>query len=317
MSTFAFFTDTFALIPLWRLSLHTGSDLRILVGLGALIAGLLFASLPRGFARLAVPIAIAAFLVVSSRSVFNQVTFISTSTRHAGGLVGDPSWIDHAVGRNSRVEFLYTTDIDRDQHILWQAEFWNRSVRRVFGVTSQDPTIPDVTAPLDAATGRIVPNLSASSPDARPRYVVAATGFGVAGRRIAQSAFLSLYRVPPPLGLASAVTGLQPDFWTGATADYTNFRGLPSRRLNVLVWRPALKGPSAAHVTVTVRPLRVGPTWVTQHWTLQNGKRHLFKLPLRSGPFRVHLAVDPTFVPTQYGQTDTRTLGVQASFGLP
>src|SRR5205823_873500 len=90
------------------------------------------------------------------------------------GLAGDPSWIDHAIGKNKRVEFLYTTDIDVDQHILWQDEFWNRSVRRVFGVTSQDPSIPDVTAPLDAS-GRIIPQLPASSLDGPPPATVTAT----------------------------------------------------------------------------------------------------------------------------------------------
>jgi hypothetical protein len=320
ISTGAFFTDTYSLIPLWRLSslLSGGAgDARILTGLGALAAVILFASLPRRWATLAVPAAVAAFLMLSAGSVFAQITFISSQTRHAGGLTGDPSWIDHAVGKNARVEFLYTTDIDRDQHILWEAEFWNRSVRRVFGVTSQDPSIPDVTAPLNAATGRIEPSLPAGSPDANPRYVVSATGFGVAGKRIATRGFLSLYRVEPPVGVASLVTGVQPDAWTGATADYTSFRSSGSRRLNVLVWRPKLSGPPPAHVTVTVRGVRGGSAWETERWTVQNGTRHLFRLRLRPGAFHVHLAVDPTFVPSQYGQTDTRTLGVQVSFSLP
>jgi hypothetical protein len=68
---------------------------------------------------------------------------------------------------------------------------------------------------------------------------------------------------------------------------------------------------------VTVNPLRGGSTTETKHWTLQNGTRHLFALRLPRGPFRVQLAVDPTFVPSQYGLTDTRTLGVQTSFGVP
>jgi hypothetical protein len=85
----------------------------------------------------------------------------------------------------------------------------------------------------------------------------------------------------------------------------------------VLVWSPPISGPPAAHVTVTVRPLGSGSAWETERWTLQNGKRHLFALPLKPGPYRVRLSVDPTFVPTQYGQTDTRTLGVQASFNAP
>jgi hypothetical protein len=312
--------DTFGLVPFIRLNevLNGGvSETRTLIGIGAICAAILFAVVPRTAAVWAVPAAVAAFLMVSSGSVFAKVTYIASSARHAGGLVGDPSWIDHAVGRDARVQFLYTTDIDANPHILWQAEFWNRSVRRVYGVTSHDPSIPDVNAPLDAATGRIKPDLPAGTPDANPRYVVAASNVAVAGKRIAQAGFLSLYRVTPPLGLSSLLTGVQPDAWTGATADYTRFSTRGSRRLNVLIWRQQLSGPPPAHVTVTVGAARGGPAWETERWTLQNGKRHLFALRLRPGPFHVHLAADPTFVPSQYGLADTRTLGVRVSFSVP
>jgi hypothetical protein len=313
-------TDTFGIVPFIRLgeALNGGaSEVRTLIGIGAICAAILFAAVPRTAALWAVPAALAGFLVLSSGSVFAKETYIASATRHAGALGNDPSWIDHAVGRNARVEFLYTTDIDRDQHILWQSEFWNRSLRRVFGVTSNDPSIPDVTAPVDPASGRIRPNLPDGSPDARPRYVVAASGVAVAGKRLAQNGFLSLYRVREPLGLSSLVSGLQPDAWTGLDATYTSFRGSGSRRLNVLVWRPAISGPPPAHVTVAVGPLGSGSAWETRRWTLQNGKRHLFALHLKPGPYRVRLSVDPTFVPSQYGQVDTRTLGVQASFNSP
>lgn len=318
VSTGAFFTDTLGLIPLWRLTTVIAGgagDARILVAAGALLAGILFASLPRRWARFVLPAAVAGYLMLASASVFAQVTFISRNTRHAGGLTGDPAWIDHAVGKNSRVEFLYTTDINVDQHILWQSEFWNRSVRRVFGVTSQDPSIPDVTAPLDPATGRIKPVLPAGDPDLRPRYVVAASSVPVAGKRIAASGFLALYRVQPPLGLAGLVTGVQPDTWTGPTATYTSYRGSHGRRIKVTISRPKLTGPPPARVTAVVGTAGLGKTYGTQRWTLQNGTRHVFELPLRAGPFEIQLSVSPTFVPTQYGLTDMRTLGVQVTFG--
>ena len=313
-------TDTFGLVPFIRMGevLNGGAnEVRTAIGIGAICAGILFAVVSRRVALWGIPLAVAAFLTISSGSVFAKETYIASNTRHAGGLAGDPSWIDHAIGRNARVEFLYTTDIDRDQHILWQNEFWNRSVRRVFGVTSQDPSIPDVTAPLDPATGRITPDLPASSPDRRPQYVIAAAGVAVAGKRIAQSGFLSLYRVTPPLGLGTFASGVTPDAWTGSSASYTSFRGSPGRRVKVLIWRPPLNGPPPAHVTVMVGGLRSGGAWATQHWTLSNGKRHLFVLPLRAGAFQVRVAVDPTFAPSQYGYTDTRTLGVQVSFNPP
>jgi hypothetical protein len=313
------------LVPFIRLSevLNGGvSEARTLIGLGAICAGILFAVVPRRIALWAIPIAVGGYLVLASGSVFGKVTYIANAARHAGGLVGDPSWIDHTVGPNQRVQFLDTVEIP-DPHILWQTQFWNRSVRRIFGVTSNDPSIPDVTASLDPKTGRIHANLPAGSPDRNPRYVVAAPNVAVAGRKIGQAGFLNLYRVTPPLGLTSATSGIQPDAWTGSLASYTDYRGNRGRRLKLLVWRPELKGPAPAHVRVRIGSVRsangapgLGTVWATRTWTVKNGTRHLFTLPIRREPFQVQLAVDPTFVPSNYGLADTRTLGVQASFGL-
>ncbi|HEY6836879.1 MAG TPA: hypothetical protein VI142_10585 [Gaiellaceae bacterium] len=320
ISSGAFHTDTFGLFPVWRLSLHFSgglADVRILLGLGALVAGLLFACLPRRWARVAVPVAVAGFLVLSAESVFGQVTFLSSSTRLAGGLTGDPSWIDHAIGKNKRVEFLYTTDIDANPHVLWQSEFWNRSVRRVFGVNAEVPSIADVIAPLDAASGRIVPQLPAGSPDVKPRYVVAASNVHVNGAPLAHAGQLSLFRVRPPLRLATITSGITQDGWTSPSAVYTRFIPAPrGAHVVVAVSRPPLNGPPPARVTVTVAPLSGGRVWQQQSWTLRNGATHHFDLPVRHAPFQVRLAVTPPFVPSQFGYADTRTLGVHATIGL-
>jgi hypothetical protein len=326
VSSPALFNDTFGLIPVYRLTTILGgqsADVRILVAAGALLAVILFAGLPRVWASVAVPAAVGGFLLLSSGSVFAQVTFLSRATRHAGGLAGDPSWIDHAVGKNARVEVLDTTDL-ADPHIVWQAEFWNRSVRRVFGVTSQDPSIPDVTAPLDTSTGRIQPGLPPSSPDLKAPYVVAAASLDPAGTGLARAGALELYRVRQPLGLAGVSSGVYPDAWMGSAATYTRYRAAPHGQLRVLVWRPKLSGPPPAHVRVSIGRLRVsngtpkmGTPWATQSWTVRNGTRHLFTLPLRRVPAQVQVTVSPTFSPTQYGSSDTRALGVLVSFGLP
>lgn len=316
ISSQALFTDTFGLIPLYRLQLlHTGpGDLPVVVGLAALAAGILFASVPRRWARLAAPIAIAAFLVYSSRSVYNQVTFIGDSTRHAGGLVGDPSWIDHAIGKDSRAEFLYTTDIDRNQHMLWQAEFWNRSVRRVFGVTSQDPSIPDVTAPLDYGNGRITPGLPAGDSDAKPRYVVAAANLDVDGTRIAHAGFLALTRVKGPLRLASSTLGVSSDGWTAGWGDYLRYAAPPpGTRVTVTLARPGAKGAQPAKVTLKVGRLlsingaaHLGSVWAQRQVTIRGDATSTFSFPVRPEPFIVQLAISPTF----------RGLGVMPTFAV-
>jgi hypothetical protein len=91
--------------------------------------------------------------------------------------------------------------------------------------------------------------------------------------------------------------------------------------MKVLVWRPPLSGPPPARVRVAIGSVRaangaaeLGRIWATRSWTVRNGTRHLFTVPVRNEPFQVRLTVDPTFVPSQYGLSDTRTLGVQVSF---
>src|SRR5215211_1907261 len=211
--TIALDNSTFGLIPLERLGERLGgdqADTQVVVAAGMLLAGLLFASVPREVARLAIPVVLLTFLTISTISVFGRVDVVSTHARHAGGLHGDPSWIDHAIGENARAEFLYTTAIDRDPHALWQTEFWNESVRRVSAVTSQDPSIPDVDTWVDPGTGRIIPILRRDSPDHAPRYAVSTHNVEVAGSRLERNGFLVLYRVSPPLRLASLATGIDP-----------------------------------------------------------------------------------------------------------
>jgi hypothetical protein len=316
--TVALYNDTFGLIPLWRLTGRLGNvaETEVFVGLGMLLAGLLFASLPRRFAIVAIPVSILAFFIASTNSVFGTVEFLSAATRHAGGLSGDPSWIDDTIGKNARAEFLYTSEIS-DPHTLWQSEFWNRSVHRVFGVTSQDPSIPDVTAPLDPATGRIEPGLPAGSPDVRPRYVVAASSVDVDGELLARNGSLSLYRVRPPLRLASLSSGVMPDRWVGASATYTSYVLPPgAKHVDVLLERHGIAGPPPARVRVSVGPVGGTTVWKTDTGTVQNGGGQRFSLPVRRAPFQVRLSTSPTFSPSQFGSPDTRQLGVRASFSV-
>jgi hypothetical protein len=323
--TGSIYNDTFGLIPLWRSMIRLGGDLgetKILLAVGVLAVGLLFACVSRRVAMPLIAAAVLGFFVVSTNTVFGTVEGISAAARHSGGLVGDPSWIDHTVGKKSRVEFLYTTNIDVDQHILWQAEFWNRSLRRVFGVTSQDPSIPDVTAPLDPITGRITPALPADSPDRRPRYVVGVSGLDV-GRPIASAGFLSLYRVRQPLGLVSRTDGLQPDGWTGSDVTYNRFV-VPGNRpayVDVSLSRAGIVGPPPAHVSIVVRRVKlvggsatVGRVSARSRLIVRNGTSRTVRLLAPRPPFRVDVHVAPTFSPAQYGSTDNRQLGVRIRF---
>jgi hypothetical protein len=317
--TQALFNDTYGLIPVWRLTQRLGSleETTLVLAACALMLGLLFAAVPRRAALVLVPVTVMAFLVFSTNSVLGTVRFLSVATRHAGGLQGDPSWVDHAIGKDKRVEVLYTTDF-ADPHVAWQAEFWNRSVRRVFGVTSQDPSIPDVSTSVDGR-GRIVPVLPATSADRRPRYVLAAKGVAVEGTPLASGGQLVLWHVRPPLRLTQVTSGITPDGWTGSSAAYTVYNAPHgTTRADVILGLP-LTGIPPAHVQATVGPLRIPdgvPTqtrvWATRKTVVGPNRRRVLTLPVRRGPFQIILAVSPTFSPSQFGSPDTRTLGVQA-----
>jgi hypothetical protein len=317
--TQALFNDTYGLIPLWRLTTRLGAnagDVPILVGAGALAAGLLFAVVPYSWARVAVPVAVAGFLMLSSASVFATVTWLSRATRYAGGLQGDPSWIDHAVGKDARVELVDTADI-ADPHVAWQAQFWNRSVRRIFGVTNQDPSRPDLTATL-AHDGRIDAPLPPGSPDARPRYVVAAKGVDLAGSPIASAGQLVLWRTSGPLRLRSLFTGMTPDGWTGPTASFTRYSGLRKATRVVLDFaRFGFANLPPAQVRASIGPTGSTAVWERRTVTVKVGRSRRLQLRIRRRtPFQVLLEVSPTFSPSQYGALDTRTLGVHASFAV-
>jgi hypothetical protein len=286
-----------------------------------LLAGILFAVLSRPWSVWAAPVAVFLFLTLSSASVYASVKYLSNATRSAGGMGADPSWIDDAVGRDARVEFLDTAEIT-DPHVLWQSQFWNRSVRRIFGVTSQDPSLPDVKARLEYRTGRIVPSLPSGSPDRAPRYVVAASTVDVDGTRLAQSGILALFGVDGPLRLRSTIEGVQPDGWTGSSAAYNRYASAGAgSRVEVDLSRLGITGPPPARVHVVVGRLRVagGKTTVgtggaATTVTVANGKTKRVELRAPAAPFRVQVTVSPTFSPSQFGSADTRQLGVRVAF---
>jgi len=310
------FNDTYGLIPVWRLMERLGSvdDTKLVLAGGVLLAGLLFAAVPRRVALYAVPVSLLAFLVVSTNSVLGTVEHLSSSARHAGALTGNPSWIDESIGKNSRVDVIYTKDF-ADPHVAWQAEFWNRSVHRLFGLTAQDPSIPDLTAKLDRR-GRVVPLVPAGSPDRNPRYVLTTANADVDGRRVASAGQLVLWRVPSPLRLRSLVQGITPDGYTSATATYRRFVQPPgATHVDLFVTRPGFWPVPTARVVAGVGPLGSDVIWSKQGARVRAGQTVRISLPIRKAPFRVRLSVSPTFSPSQFGPyPDTRQLGAQARF---
>jgi hypothetical protein len=308
-------SDTFALIPLLRVSavVDGGTDaVRVLLALGGVAAGLLFVLVPRRLAATTIG-AVAVFLALSAWSVAGtlrdqaKATRIETHTTNA-------DWIDEAVGAEADVPFIFTADLMVNPHLLWQTEFWNRSVGDVYGLNAADPTsVPVVPTTVDAR-GRIV--RTADRGVLTPRYVVAQPGFDIAGEQVLAEGRLILYRVDAPLRLESQLDGVSSDGWSGPSATYTNYSGRPGV-IRVDVGRAGWGGPDVpGEVTIGVERVDSGRRVSTISWVVHTGSKRRFRLRAPASPFRVNIRVEPTFSPAAYGFGDTRQLGAQVAFAF-
>ena len=317
--------DTFTLEPLIRVSrwFHGAdaiSDVRILLGLGVTAVALVFACLPRRLAAVVIPVGVAAFLALSSGSVLGSVRVQALTTRASQGVpTNDLSWIDDRVGSDGKVVFVNNMSMTGNAHAVWQAQFWNRSIESVVNLVE-----PQVTfgrgGSVDERTGRIVtPDATAAKAVRTAPYAVAPTGIELAGRQIARPGpLLALYRVDRPLRVASSVTGVYGDGWTGTQATITQY-STPGQRPGRLVLRlvrptvagtPGLVGPAVAKLDLG----RIGGPNVTRTVALREGHLVVVRMATPRPPFRLVVNVSPPFLPTAHGYPDSRELGAKFAY---
>jgi hypothetical protein len=317
-------SDTFGLIPLLRLSsrleggVESAETMMLLAGLLVAVAFLL---LPRRIAVVALPafvvLSLSAFSYVVQGAIrdHSERTLALTSTT-------EPSWIDERIGSQSDAVYLYgaTPDYFGEAQILWQTEFWNRSVGTVYTLGPADPGLTAAPATFDMVSGRIIPQSGNERASASARYVVAPKTVKFDGRLLAEQEWLALYRINPPMRLATHLGGIFPDSWMADFAAFTHY-ATPSRasRLRVRVSREGWGGPSPPG-RVTIRVGRLGEVngapaisraIASRSWTVRSATAREFTLPTPKVPYRLEIRVSPTFSPSQYGQPDPRQLGAQ------
>jgi hypothetical protein len=314
-------SDTFAMIPVWRAAqlLDGGTDTaQTLLWLGAAAAAAAFLLLPRRLAPL-IPLGIAAFLLLGSYPVYGAVRDYARNLQaYVGG--GDLDWIDARIGTDARAPYLFDASKvpGYDDMILWQTEFWNRSLGAAIalGPPVRDP-IAEESGSIDPATGRIrAPGAIGAT------YAVASSGLTLAGEALASKSLLTLYRVARPLRIASAVEGVYGDGWMSGHSAYARYAGGGGRRIKVVLSRTAWGGKDVpGRVTVRVGPAVayggsavIGKVTATRGLTLHRLQTRTVTLPVPRAPFRVEVDVTPTFSPSQFGLPDTRQLGAQVSF---
>jgi hypothetical protein len=309
-------SDTFALIPLYALDRNAGvGGLWLSVALGAVLFAAFFALVPRRLATVALPFLTAALLGLTTAFTFIEIHAHAEAVRDASGVGDDLSWIDEAIGPDAAVAFLYSPA--QSPHVLWQTEFWNRSIRDVYTFGAPDPSGLS-QRPVDPPAG-----LLAGQPGLR--YVVADATFEVAGARVVERGQLSLYRVEGPARVVGVVDGVYPDGWMGGAAAYTRYSTPGNRGGTILVQLSRLpwRGPSPpGNVVVRIGPIASTPAGpvlaratTEKTWRLHSRELKVLSLEAPPPPFRVEVTIVPTFVAADYpGWTDTREHGAKVSF---
>jgi hypothetical protein len=178
---------------------------------------------------------------------------------------------------------------------VWQNEFFNRSVGRVFIVDRpMEGGLPVTKLRLDRRTGALGSGIDVP-------FVLTDGSAELVGEVVASDAprNVVLYAVDPPLRQAALVEGLHPaDTWSGALVTYTRFDCEGGSVAVALQSDPALyQEPSM--VQAAGRMASVPP----------DGRPHVFTVPLEARDNRctARFSISPTVVP---GPNDPRPLGL-------
>ena len=197
---------------------------------------------------------------------------------------------------------------------MWQNEFWNRGVRRVYGLdgATLPGGMPQENVSARRSTGLIVDEAG------RPidaDYILTDIRTPVLGRRVAgdRAHLLALYRVRQPVRLAQRITGWYDDNWTGPQVTWTREQCSGGRLRLDLRSDPGLFKGTVQHVVIS------GATPAKTVVVHPNDEAHVLTLPLRpsSGTCSVDLRISPARIPSNYPQLhiqDSRLLGVHVDY---
>ena len=140
------------LSALYRFSVHLPGgihELKASIAAAAVLAAFLFAICARPIARIALPLLLGVYFGVAGTSIIDN-------TRNVEGRAiagSDPSWVEHAVGRDEPVVYVNTPELGSDASVLLlQTEFWNPNVSHVYSVGASDICqLPETPTTLDTA----------------------------------------------------------------------------------------------------------------------------------------------------------------------
>jgi hypothetical protein len=307
-------SDTLGLQPWWYVgdSLAGRGSVSVVAVLVSLALGAAFLWLPRRYAA-ALPVAVAAGFLVTWLPLelwTHSFPRLASSAYAQGVSPGHRSWIDRAVGRHARVGVVWAGG---DALSVWENEFWNRSVGRVYDLTTPVPGgMPSTRLAVDRATGIL---RGPHGETIGERYVLAPSSVDLLGTPLARDASkeLVLYGIAPPARITTTVTGLYQEPvnpWSNASPVWTRYRCSGGTLTVVLSSDAQLFRGVVQTVRVTgttsARAFRVPST--------VSSVTERFRLTPRDGICRVAFAIFPARRPSQYPQlhrpNDSRLLGL-------
>jgi glycosyltransferase involved in cell wall biosynthesis len=309
-------SDTIGLRPWWyvRNELVGADTVSLVVVLVSIALAAAFLWLPRRHAPWLPVLVVAGFLATWLPLQLWSYSFheASVGALFQGIRTGDRDWIDTRVGRDSNVAALWTNhgDVFSNAFTIWENEFFNRSVRRVYDLGAPLPgagAMPETNVSVDRATGEI----RAAGRAVRADYVLTDESVELLGTVVARDRGRSmvLVKVREPLRLTTRVIGIYPDdTWSGPRVLWIRSScrgGTLTARLRTDI------SPFPSGQTVLIRPgggppLRIRLTRRVQARTV--------RVPLRSvgGVCRATFLVSPTIVPRDVPKlqnSDPRLLG--------
>jgi hypothetical protein len=289
---------------------------------GGVVGGLLFALTPRRFAAPVMVGSVAAFLVLTSYSVHGAIRDYARNLAGGTAVLDNPTWVDdRAGGREVGVLYGHSSDTFQEAVALWETEFWNRRLTRVYTFGIAEPVgLAETAVTVDPVSGR----LRAPAADALvqrelagTRDIFTDTGTDLVGGPLAIRGQFALYELRPPPRIASLVSGVYADGWMSADAAYTRYasplHGL--RTVDVTLSRRTWTGkdvPGGVRIELVRGPRVIA----ARRWVIHAGHERRFSFAAPRAPFQVRVHIEPTFSPAQFGEADTRQLGARVQFAV-
>lgn len=220
------------------------------------------------------------------------------------------SWIDGVAGADANVAVLWSGGSPMR---VWLNEFWNRSVRRVYGLDGATLSggMPQTAVTADRSTSVL---RTASGRPIDADYVLTDTRAPVLGERVAEDPghLLALYRVRKPVRLALRITGWYDDTWTADRVTWRRSQCAGGRlRFNLRSDPGLFRG--------VVQRIAVGGTTPARAIRLRPTEERVVTLPLEpvGGVCTVELRISPARVPADFPRLrvrDNRLLGVHVDY---